>query len=111
MRMKQQIQRRIILMILSITLLSGGIRADNFACLKILNDSIKAGLKPVTDPNDFELVDMVGHWTGIHGILLESQSQTGNTGWSGSPSIGKVILYQAYQVHLVNRRRIRMDFY
>jgi hypothetical protein len=32
--------------------------------LKILNDSIKAGLKPVTDPNDFELVDMVGHWTG-----------------------------------------------
>ena len=35
-------------------------------CLfKILNDSIKAGLKPVTDPNDFELVDMIGHWDGI----------------------------------------------
>ena len=34
-------------------------------CLyKIKNDSIKAGLKPVTDPNDFELIDMIGHWTG-----------------------------------------------
>jgi hypothetical protein len=34
-------------------------------CLfKILNDSIKAGLKPLTDPKDFELIDMVGHWTG-----------------------------------------------
>jgi hypothetical protein len=35
-------------------------------CLfKILNDSIKSGLKPVTDPTDFELVDMLGHWNGI----------------------------------------------
>jgi hypothetical protein len=34
-------------------------------CLfKILNDSIKAGLKPLTDPNDFELIDMVGSWSG-----------------------------------------------
>lgn len=27
---------------------------------KILNDSIKMGLKPATDPNDFELVDVIG---------------------------------------------------
>jgi hypothetical protein len=33
--------------------------------LKILNDSVKSGLKPVIDPNDFELVDMLGHWNGI----------------------------------------------
>ncbi len=35
---------------------------------KILNDSIKKGLKPATDPNDFELIDVVGmgeskNWT------------------------------------------------
>jgi hypothetical protein len=35
-------------------------------CLfKILNDSVKSGLKPVTDPSDFELVEMIGHWNGI----------------------------------------------
>lgn len=28
--------------------------------LKILNDSIKQGLKPATDPNDFELIDVIG---------------------------------------------------
>lgn len=34
-------------------------------CLfKIVGDSIKDGLKPITDPNDFELVDMLGNWTG-----------------------------------------------
>jgi hypothetical protein len=31
---------------------------------KILNDSIKQGLKPATDPNDFELIDVVGKEDG-----------------------------------------------
>ena len=39
--------------------------ANGQLCLfRIKNDSVKAGLKPVTDPGDFELIDMVGHWTG-----------------------------------------------
>ena len=31
---------------------------------KILNDSIKQGLKPATDPNDFELIDVLGKEDG-----------------------------------------------
>ena len=31
-----------------------------FALYKILNDSIKLGLKPANDPNDFELIDIMG---------------------------------------------------
>ncbi len=31
---------------------------------KILNDSIKLGLKPATDPNDFELIDVLGKEDG-----------------------------------------------
>lgn len=31
---------------------------------KILNDSIKQGLKPATDPNDFELIDVLGKADG-----------------------------------------------
>lgn len=31
---------------------------------KILNDSIKQGLKPATDPNDFELIDVLGKENG-----------------------------------------------
>ena len=36
---------------------------------KILNDSIKQGLKPATDANDFELLDAVDWWklTGVSG--------------------------------------------
>jgi hypothetical protein len=32
----------------------------NYFLFKILNDSIKAGLKPATDPNDFELIETFG---------------------------------------------------
>ncbi len=34
--------------------------STNIYLLKILNDSIKKGLKPATDPNDFELIDVIG---------------------------------------------------
>ncbi|SHE33052.1 Por secretion system C-terminal sorting domain-containing protein [Mariniphaga anaerophila] len=34
--------------------------AANYYIFKILNDSIKRGLKPADDPNDFELIDVFG---------------------------------------------------
>jgi len=37
-----------------------GNRQNTFYLYKILNDSIKLGLKPNTDPNDFELIDVWG---------------------------------------------------
>lgn len=50
------------------------IHADGIGCrhwtgadyylFKILNDSIKAGTKPATDPDDFELLDVFGHGDG-----------------------------------------------
>ena len=36
----------------------------NFYLYKILNDSIKLGLKPANDPNDFELIETLGHGDG-----------------------------------------------
>ena len=36
----------------------------NFYVYKILNDSIKLGLKPATDPNDFQLVETFGNSDG-----------------------------------------------
>jgi len=37
----------------------------NYFLFKILNDSIKAGLKPATDPNDFELIETFGGGEGL----------------------------------------------
>jgi hypothetical protein len=49
--------------------------------LKILNDSIKQGLKPATDPNDFELIDVLG--------------ETTNTTWTiGTTGVGAVFSLQ-----------------
>jgi hypothetical protein len=49
--------------------------------LKILNDSIQRGLKPATDPNDFELIDVLG--------------ETTNTTWTiGTLSAGAVFSLQ-----------------
>ncbi|MEN8228493.1 MAG: T9SS type A sorting domain-containing protein [Bacteroidota bacterium] len=39
-------------------------KGANFYMWKILNDSIKLGLKPASDPNDFELIDVFGSGDG-----------------------------------------------
>ncbi len=39
-------------------------KGGNFYMFKILNDSIKQGLKPATDPNDFELIATFGSGDG-----------------------------------------------
>jgi hypothetical protein len=39
-------------------------RNSNWYMFKILNDSIKLGLKPANDPNDFELIEAFGMATG-----------------------------------------------
>ena len=65
-------------------------------CLyKIKNDSIKAGLKPVTDPNDFELIDMLGDWTGAKwapgGVEIpwnEHRMERKSQYWKGNPLPG-----------------------
>jgi hypothetical protein len=50
-----------------------------FYMYKILNDSIKLGLKPANDPNDFELIEVLGHddnsmWTvgGVQAQMITS---------------------------------------
>ena len=64
---------------------------------KILNDSIKQGLKPATDPKDFELIDVLGKengtlWTiGTTGIgnPFALRRKPGIT--KGNPVIGKAL--------------------
>lgn len=46
-----------------------GNRSNSMYMYKVLNDSIKQGLKPVQDPNDFELIDMWGMEDGGYWIL------------------------------------------
>lgn len=46
--------------------------AGQFMIFKILNDSVKEGLKPATDPNDFELIEAWGS-----GVLDENPSPVG----------------------------------
>jgi hypothetical protein len=41
----------------------------NIFLYKILNDSIKSGLKPATDPNDFELIDVFGMGDGTDWVV------------------------------------------
>lgn len=57
-----------------------GNRGNTLFMYKILNDSIKLGLKPNTDPNDFELIDIMGmpenaKW--VVGNYVLSNNQTG----------------------------------
>ncbi len=57
-----------------------GNRGNTLFMYKILNDSIKLGLKPNTDPNDFELIDIMGmpenaKW--VIGDYVLSNNQTG----------------------------------
>ncbi|MFC2087900.1 hypothetical protein ACFLSA_07060, partial [Bacteroidota bacterium] len=42
---------------------TGGISSGKILVFKILNDSIKAGTKPVGDPEDFELIEIFGEFT------------------------------------------------
>jgi hypothetical protein len=46
-----------------------GNRSNSFYMYKVLNDSIKQGLKPVQDPNDFEVIDMWGMEDGGYWIV------------------------------------------
>ena len=67
---------------------------------KILNDSIKAGLKPANDPNDFELIDVWGMGEGrdwvvggkganmITNWIRKPQIYKGNTGVASAGSFG-----------------------
>ena len=40
---------------------------------KILNDSVKLGLKPATDPNDFELIETLVWVKKLIGLLVAKQ--------------------------------------
>jgi hypothetical protein len=57
-----------------------GNRGNTLFMYKVLNDSVKLGLKPNTDPNDFELIDIMGmpenaKW--VVGDYVLSNNQTG----------------------------------
>lgn len=42
---------------------------NNWYMFKILNDSVKSGLKPATDPKDFELIETLGMGDGTNWII------------------------------------------
>ncbi len=54
---------------------------------KILNDSVKSGLKPATDPNDFQIVEMVGSLSG-RWTIGDTQFDT-QTSWRRIPEVYK----------------------
>jgi hypothetical protein len=58
-----------------------------FWVFKILNDSIKRGLKPVTDINDFELIDAL-HWWEISGSYANTTLIRKPEIWHGNPLLG-----------------------
>jgi hypothetical protein len=60
----------------------------NWCMFKILNDSIKRGLKPANDPNDFELVDAWGMTDGSKWVIGGKPAKT-FTNWYRKPEIYK----------------------
>jgi hypothetical protein len=75
-----------------------------------LNDSIKAGLKPVTDPNDFEVVDMLGHWDGIRWeVTGEPLPMERTPDGAEAPVLERCYLARLIRFIWRNSRRIRMD--
>ncbi len=60
---------------------------EKFFVFKILNDSIKKGLKPVGDINDFELIDAVPWW-GISGSYANTTLIRNPEIWHGNPVLG-----------------------
>ncbi len=60
----------------------------NFYIFKILNDSIKQGLKPANDPNDFELIESFGSADGSD-IYIAGEQLSYNTNFIRKPSIHK----------------------
>ncbi len=62
----------------------------NFMIFKILNDSITLGLKPATDPNDFELVDNVGNAPDVSGTWrIEGHGFQNRESWMRKPEVWK----------------------
>ena len=55
---------------------------------KILNDSIKLGLKPATDPNDFQLLDTWGGGDGLSWVVGGVEAQMINS-WIRKPQFFK----------------------
>jgi hypothetical protein len=47
----------------------------NFYLFKILNDSVKNGLKPATDPSDFQLIDRFGNDAGSSWVIGGVEAQ------------------------------------
>jgi len=56
---------------------------------RILNDSIKRGLKPATNPNDFKLIDVIGMGSQASWQIPSKYKQTGSMGYIRNPEIYK----------------------
>ncbi len=59
---------------------------SNWYMFKILNDSVKAGLKPANDPNDFELIENFGMADGTTWVIGGHTTQM-IMNWSRKPQI------------------------
>ena len=56
---------------------------------KIMNDSVRLGIKPATDPNDFKLIDNVGTATGSGTWRIETTNFGDRMSWMRKPHIYK----------------------
>jgi len=57
-----------------------GNRGNTLFMYKVLNDSVKLGLKPNTDPNDFELIDIMGMPENAKWVIGEYVLRNNQTG-------------------------------
>ncbi len=63
---------------------------NSFMIFKILNDSVKQGLKPATDPNDFQLVDLVGNGPEVSGTWkINGKGFANRESWMRKPEVWK----------------------
>lgn len=60
---------------------------NSWLLYKITNDSVFNGLKPLNDPNDVELIDVIGNCTGADLGAIEGQSYNQNSGLKRRPEV------------------------
>ncbi|HKM94041.1 MAG TPA: T9SS type A sorting domain-containing protein [Prolixibacteraceae bacterium] len=60
---------------------------NSWLLYKITNDSVFNGLKPLNDPNDVELIDVIGRCTGAEMGAIEGQTYNQNSGLKRKPEV------------------------
>lgn len=69
------------------TVASRPVSGRSFMIFKILNDSVRSGEKPATDPNDFELVDIVGNADASGTWVIDGNTLGNRESWRRKPHV------------------------